>query len=565
MKKITILVLITVFGFFLRIYLINQNPPSLNWDEVSHGYNAYSILKTGHDEWGQSFPLANFRAYGDYPLPLNLYFTMPSIAIFGLNETGIRLPHVILGSLLILICFFIVQEVTGNLAASLLAALLVAVDPWTLFPSRFVAQSNLGVFFVAIGILFFLLREKKKIFLPLSALALGLSAYSYHNTRILAPLLILSILIIFKDEWFVWLKQKRKYFLSSLILIFIFFAPLIPILLNPEARARASWVSILDQGAINRINENRGHSKLPQPFPRLIYNKATYFTFTFVVNYFGYFDPRFLFQTGGSQYQFSVPGFGVLYPIEFPFFYFGLVLLIKQAIFKRNKNYLLFLTWLILAPIPAAITSGADHVIRATTILPLPQILTGIGLAKFMDMFGAKRKTWLKLFMAAVMGVLAVSLVNYLTVYFGSYRINYSQSWQYGYKEAAADVRINYDNYNQIWVTKKYGEPHEFLYFWLGWDPEKLQNDPSLVRYFQTNWYWTDAFDKFRFFNDWEVIERVKEPFDCVYTEQSECTQGKQESKILLITSPGNYPEGWKLLETINFLDGKPAFDILEK
>jgi len=29
----------------------------LNWDEVSHGYNAYSILKTGKDEWGKTFPL----------------------------------------------------------------------------------------------------------------------------------------------------------------------------------------------------------------------------------------------------------------------------------------------------------------------------------------------------------------------------------------------------------------------------------------------------------------------------------------------------------------------------
>ena len=35
--------------------------------------------------------------------------------------------------------------------------------------------------------------------------------------------------------------------------------------------------------------------------------------------------------------------------------------------------------------------------------------------------------------------------------------------------------------------------------------------------------------------------------------------------RTLLITSPGNYPKEWKLLKTINFLDGKPAFDIVEK
>ena len=112
-------------------------------------------------------------------------------------------------------------------------------------------------------------------------------------------------------------------------------------------------------------------------------------------------------------------------------------------------------------------------------------------------------------------------------------------------------VKTNYSNYDQIWVTKKYGEPHEFFYFWLGWDPAKLKSDSNLVRYFQTNWYWTDAFDKFRFYNDWEIAQKVK----------SEKLKGKN----LLITSPGNYPEGWRIIKTINFLDGKPAFDILEK
>jgi hypothetical protein len=65
-------IIIFVIATFFRFYQLGNLPSSLNWDEISHGYNAYSILKTGHDQWGQSWPIFNFRAYGDYPTTLNL-------------------------------------------------------------------------------------------------------------------------------------------------------------------------------------------------------------------------------------------------------------------------------------------------------------------------------------------------------------------------------------------------------------------------------------------------------------------------------------------------------------
>ena len=70
------LILIIVLGALLRFVNLSSLPPALNWDEISHGYNAYSILKTAHDQWGQFLPITNFRAYGDYPLPLNLFLTI---------------------------------------------------------------------------------------------------------------------------------------------------------------------------------------------------------------------------------------------------------------------------------------------------------------------------------------------------------------------------------------------------------------------------------------------------------------------------------------------------------
>jgi len=56
-RKNLALILIVVLALFIRIYKINEFPPALNWDEVSHGYNAYSILITGKDEWGVKLPV----------------------------------------------------------------------------------------------------------------------------------------------------------------------------------------------------------------------------------------------------------------------------------------------------------------------------------------------------------------------------------------------------------------------------------------------------------------------------------------------------------------------------
>jgi len=563
-RVIALVVLIFFFGLVLRFFDLATMPPALNWDEVSHGYNAYSILKTNRDEWGQFMPLANFRAYGDYPLPANLYLTIPSISLFGLNEFGIRAPHAFLGALTILACFFLAQGLGFSVGVSLLAALLVAISPWTLFPSRFVVQSNLSLFFITTGMALFFNRKRRPLFLPLAALALGISVYSYHNARIFVPLLVIALFLLYREEWRRWWQKKKVYLIMTLFLLLVFLVPLIPIVLGPEGRARAQWVGIIDQGAINQIIENRRQSELPEFLARLAYNRPTYFFTHFFINYLGYFSPRFLFFEGGTQYQFSVPEEGVLYLIEMPFFYLGLGFLIYLALIKKQKIVQAILLWLLLAPIPAAATRGGSHVIRATTILPLPQILTALGVFQAARFFNRKRKNSGLILIIAFLLIIFLSTFSYLEIYFGSYRQDYSWSWQYGYKEAANYIQSRYHDYDKIFITKRYGEPHEFLLFYLAWDPERYRTDPNLVRYFKSDWYWVDSFDKFMFVNDWEIKEKT-EPYNMEYYTSQQAKYTLDPKPYLLITSPGNYPAGWSKIKTIGFLDGSPAFEILER
>src|SRR4030043_723244 len=90
--------LVFLVGFYLRVHDLTQSPPGFYLDEASIGYNAYSILKTGKDEYGVVWPLF-FRAFGEYKNPLFIYALVPLIAINGLSIETIRLGAVVWGSL----------------------------------------------------------------------------------------------------------------------------------------------------------------------------------------------------------------------------------------------------------------------------------------------------------------------------------------------------------------------------------------------------------------------------------------------------------------------------------
>ena len=67
-----VLILICLLFLVTRLYKISEIPLSVYWDEASIGYNAYSVLQTGRDEWGEFMPL-HFRAFGEFKLPVYVY------------------------------------------------------------------------------------------------------------------------------------------------------------------------------------------------------------------------------------------------------------------------------------------------------------------------------------------------------------------------------------------------------------------------------------------------------------------------------------------------------------
>src|SRR3989344_2349994 len=113
-----------ILALLLRVFSLDKYPSGLNADEAAIGYNSYSIIKTGKDEYGQFLPL-NFKSFGDYKPGLYFYFAIPFVATFGLNEWAARLPSAILGTALVWVAYLLGKEIFRDRKIAFFSALFL--------------------------------------------------------------------------------------------------------------------------------------------------------------------------------------------------------------------------------------------------------------------------------------------------------------------------------------------------------------------------------------------------------------------------------------------------------
>lgn len=545
-KYIFCLILIIFLAFVLRFYKVTEVPPALNWDEVSIGYNAYSVLKTGKDEWNQPFPV-HFKAYGEYKLPMQIYLSIPGIYFFGLNELGVRITPVIYGTLTVVVMFFLGRALFASELAGLAAAFLLGISPWHIQLTRASFESSLATFFISLGVWWLIKGFKDQKWFVISVVPFALSVFTYNSARILTPLFLIAIVLLY---WRILIKFK-KIVAFSLIVFTILMLPLLPYLFSGERSARYKLVSITDDpGLVQRINQDRGHSKLPQPLPRLIHNKITYVAFYASRNYIAHFTPQFLFISGAPHKQHHVQNMGELYYFQAPFLLLGLYVLFKQ----KNKFRGLLSAWVLLAFVPVSVTNDSiPHALRTLIAVPFYQLVSGLGVVFSLKWFSKWSVSAKVLSVAVLVAIVGVSISWYLYNYYVIYPKSYSRDWQYGYKQAVSYINQHKDEYDMIVFSRHYGEPHMFTLFYLNYDPSKYQTGPNLERIETNNWVWVLRFDKF-YFPD----------LGDQGTQQKDILEQYKGKRILFIGKSGDFPLGGRKLEEIRFLDGNTAFEIVD-
>src|SRR3989338_2374980 len=99
------LLVILLVASLLRLWKLDQVPVSLFGDELDVGYQAYSILKTGKDYYGNPWPM-HFHSLAEWRTPLYLYSAVPTVAVFGISPLGVRLPPPTFGVFALFFFFF---------------------------------------------------------------------------------------------------------------------------------------------------------------------------------------------------------------------------------------------------------------------------------------------------------------------------------------------------------------------------------------------------------------------------------------------------------------------------
>lgn len=419
--KHLILILIILLGFGLRLYRLGDNGIGFFRDEAALGYNAWSILKTGADEYGQKLPIF-FRSFEVFFLPAYVYLSVPVFAIFGLTFFAARFLSFASGTALIYVGYLIANEVFKKEEAALVSAFVLAISPWAIFYSKGAFEGNLALLFFSIGFYFWLkfFKMQKQKFFFVSLLFFVISMYTYQAPRFVAPFFI-AVSIVFLKNWL----SKWKLWLIGFIFAAVLYLPILTLFFSPSSYHRAVGVSIFsDASAAPGYNPSLGGLQNFYLIPRQL-----------VSLYFSYFSPRNLFWLGDYNPQRVVEGFSVFYIWQLPFLFIGLWKLIK----KRSIDIKLLFALIFIAPIPAALTKDPFHTYRSLILfLPL-SLLIGYGLFVFYRKFGKFAK------------VLMLSIiVFYLSLFmFNFYKLTavwHWQDWDYGYREISNFIKTQPQN-----------------------------------------------------------------------------------------------------------------------
>lgn len=492
-KKLAfIFLLILITAAFLRLYRITDIPPGVNRDEASIGYTAYSLLNTGRDEYGRTFPLS-FESFGDWKLPLYIYTVIPFVSVFGLSELAVRLPSAIFGTLSVLLTFYLVRMLFKNNLLALLSMFLAAISPWSIHLSRVESESNTAVFLTLLGVILFLKSLSSKSWLIiLSAICFSLTYFTYAGNHIFTTLLVVGLLVIYRDKII-----KSKSFVAALVIFltlsgFIFYNTLFG-----ADRTKLAGISVFGDPSVvhAKIEIPRNeHNDSKSFFARAMHNKLTYAGEKIFQNYLNSFSPSFLFIKGGDNNAHNIVNFGNMYLVEAPFLFLGLIYLIA---FRKGKERNLILWWFFISPLAASLTKDAPHTNRMFAIFPLLQLISSFGLYWIL----ANSKKALKtLFIVVVSLAFILNFAIYLDRYYVHFPKNEVESWGLGYKELNALISKPEFASKKIIMARPTYSPYIYLLFNSRYDPVRYQK--QAIRYTPT----ADGFVDVKSFGRYEFM-----------------------------------------------------------
>ena len=474
-----LLFLVIVLAGVLRIWNLGNNPPALTPDEASLGYNAYSILKTGKDEYGKALPII-FKSFGDYKPGLYVYLAVPFVAVFGLSEFAVRLPS----ALFSILAVFLIYQVTRLLfpdrpRLGLISAFVLAVTPWSIYFARGAWEVNVALTLTLGGVYFFLKAQKNAWHIISSVFCFSLTFLTYQGAKLSTGLVIVILTALYWKNVVGFLKASKKQVVLSLFLGLVITTPIIFSLFSGQT-GRLTVFSIFSYTRPVEYVQNildQGGEKLGSKNYYLFHSEALNFKMGILTRWFNHFSGKFLFTEGDwMNPTHSAPYQGVLLLTDILLLVFGIAALARRG--STKESWFIWL-WLILSPLPAALSRDQIHAVRALNMVAPAVIILSLGFDKLLDLLRPlkyKFALYVLFVMFYVLGFLYFAYAYYIHV-----PSHNSQYLEYGYKQVVETVSKIQKNYATVKVQQSFAQPYIYFLFYEKYDPAKYQKTAELA------------------------------------------------------------------------------------
>jgi 4-amino-4-deoxy-L-arabinose transferase-like glycosyltransferase len=438
------------------------------------GYQAYSLLKTGKDYFGNPFPLFP-HSVADFRTPVYIYSAGPSIAANGLSVMSVRLPSVIWSMLGIVSIYLAGAYLFKNPNIGLLAALTLGLSPWHVQYSRQSVETISLCTLLTLSVALFIKGLKSPKYLLVSGLFFGLSTAAYSPGKVFVPLFVFSLFLIYFQKV---IRIPLKTLVMSSLLFLVVFLPIFADGVFGQSGMRFRELSVFtDPTTADTVKYRREEQAISSGIPKsvgmsprfidkVVYNKLTLWGKTIVDNYLSAFSTEYLFTKGDRELRHS-PGkdsLGMLNLPEAAMIVLGTVILIITFTTPAQ----LIASWIFLGPVSASLTRWDNpHAARLLLMLPGLVLLISVGI------YYLFKKSKL-LFTGYLIVLLAAALFNY-TYIFSNYSWESAAPFQYGFSQAVSEAVSVHSQYDKVILDFYSDSPLMAYLFTTKYDPKKLQ------------------------------------------------------------------------------------------
>lgn len=409
-----------VVFFVLRLPFFSQVPIGLNRDEAALGYNAYSILHSGRDEYGTWFPVS-ITSFGDQKLPAYVYTLIPFVGMFGLHPWVVRLPSLLAGAVIVLLlgklAEYLAPQVMKNKKLQqvfpLVAMLSVALSPWSNHFSRVAYEAHEGMMFFLAGLLMYIKSRDLHSLKPhvaWTSLFWSLALLSYHSYHILVPLTVVALFII--DFSLIKKTPVKNFTIAVAIGLSVLSMMAIGGVWSGNTKKSQGISPFHAESLWRSVTLYRAASPWLGILNKVAFNPTTEAMYRFTSNYASTLSGAFYFVRGAAHPDHNPGGVPNFHLYAFIFVLIGLGTLWEKRSTFDGKAFMSILAIGLAVP---SFTIHPEHTVRLSPVFPFIDLIASIGIITLFESLHSMKVK--KIVLAILLALVLWSVTRYMTQY----------------------------------------------------------------------------------------------------------------------------------------------------